>query len=210
MGLILLTSKEKFLIENDLSFLPKPIDEMKIALINTASKMSADTAYLDWLEWYKGIMTERNWDFEEIDIDGKTEAELRKILSNKDLIHIEGGNAFYLLKCVRESGFDKIIKDLLDRGVVYVGSSAGSYLMCPTVEVAAWKESRDKFGVTDFTALNMVPFLIKAHYKLGQDDILREKISTASCPVRILTDDQAFLVKDGKAELIGEGEEIKL
>lgn len=210
MGIILLTSKEKFLIENDLSFLPKPIGEMKIAWIKTAAKVSGDQDFLTYLEEYKKEITTLGWDFQEVDIDGRGIEELREILADKDLIHVGGGNPFFLLKCVKESGFDKVIKELIDRGVVYVGSSAGSFLMCPTVEVGSWKEGRNHFGVTDFTALDMVPFLIKAHYKPGQDDFLREKIKTATHPVRILTDEQAILVMNGEIKLIGKGEEIKL
>jgi len=37
--------------------------------------------------------------------------ELEKALINADIIYIEGGNTFYLLKAIRETGFDKLIKE---------------------------------------------------------------------------------------------------
>ena len=35
---------------------------------------------------------------------------------NKNVIHVEGGNTFYLLKAIRESGFAEVLKELLNEG----------------------------------------------------------------------------------------------
>jgi dipeptidase E len=209
MSTIILTSSGNYKIEGDLSFLPKPIKEMKMAYITTASK---GENYASYVELYKQKMKELDYDFEEVDLDDKNEQELKKILADKELIYIEGGNTFYLLKAVRKSGSDKIIKDLVASGVIYMGSSAGAYIACPTIEVSTWvrPDRFDRHGITNFTALNLVPFLVVAHYDQKNDGLLKEKIKTTKYPVKILTDDQALLVKDGKVKLIGYGEEIKL
>lgn len=209
MQTLVLTSSGKFVTEGDLSFLPKPISRMKIAYTITASKGVEGISYM---EIRRQRMVELGYDFEEIDIDGKNEQELRNMLQGKELIYVEGGNTFYLLKVVRQSGFGRIIKDLLAQGVVYIGSSAGTYIACPTVEVAAWKHLHDydHCGITDFTALNLVPFLVVAHYKIEHKELLKEKIKSVNYHVKILTDDQAILVQDGKTKLLGKGEEMSL
>jgi dipeptidase E len=148
-----------------------------------------------------------------VQIEGKNENELRELLKDKDAIHVEGGNTFYLLKAVRESGFDKVIKELIEKGMAYIGSSAGSYITCPTIEVSTWKkpgEEKDRFGVTDLTGMNLVPFLIKAHYDPEQNELLKEKISQSKYETKILRDGQAILVEGDSYKLVGEGEEIKL
>jgi len=140
------------------------------------------------------------------------EKELRDILKDKDAVYVEGGNTFYLLKAVRESSFDKVIKDLIEEGLIYLGASAGAYMACPTIETSLWKVSekdiKDNYGVTDLTALNLVPFLLKVHYKPEQKEFLQEKIKQTKYPVRILKDGQALLVKNSEVKLIGEGNEI--
>lgn len=209
MTTILLASSGKFITEGDLSFLLRPINQMKMAYIITASKGVEDISYL---EIHKQRMTELGYNFEEMDIDGKSEKELRKMLTDKEVVYVEGGNTFFLLKKVRESDFDKVIKDLIARGVAYIGSSAGSYILCPTIEMATWKhqDRYNHYGVTDLAALNIVPFLVTAHYTPEYRELLKGKIQTSKYPVKILTDDQAILIQNGEARLIGKGEEILL
>jgi peptidase E len=117
-----------------------------------------------------------------------------------------------LLKSIKESGFDKVIKKLLPQGLIYMGASAGSYVACPTIEMATWKhqDKYDHYGLTDLTAMNLVPFLLMAHYKPENQELLKEEISQANLPVKILTDEQAIMAQDGSFKLIGKGGEIKL
>lgn len=51
---------------------------------------------------------------EELDIRGKTYEDLQKV--DTDIIFVNGGNTFYLLHWVRESGFDRIIKKFVENG----------------------------------------------------------------------------------------------
>jgi dipeptidase E len=207
---ILLASKEKFLIKKGYGLLGIPKDKLRIGYITTALKVVEDLEYLAYMKEYEKEMIEKDIYFEKFDIKDKTEKEIREFFADKNVIEIPGGNLFYLLKTIRESGFDKILKNLLDNGLCYVGCSAGSYIMCPTVEVGAWKTSRNKYGVTDFTALGYVPFLIKCHYTDEQKEKITEKISTLQYPIKILRDNQAVLVEDGKYTFVGDGEEVKL
>lgn len=210
MKKLLLSSDGKFAIEKGIKLFFEDVSKVKLAYITTATKGSHNLAYF---ETDKGLLREMKYDFEELDIEGKNEAELRGLLVNKNVVFVEGGNTFYLLKAVRESGFDIVIKELIEKGMVYTGTSAGSYIACPTIEVSTWKkpgEEKENFGVTDFSAMNLVPFLVKAHYKPEHDEILKEKISQAKYPIRILRDGQAILVEDDKYTLVGGGEEIKL
>lgn len=209
MSTIVLASSGKYLTEGDWSFLPKPVMQMKIGYITTASKGVKDLSYL---KRHKQRMGELSYDFEEMDIDGKNEKELKDMLKRTELIYVEGGNTFYLLKSVRESGFEKIAKELVEQGVVYVGSSAGAYIACPTIEMATWKhqDKYDHYGVTDFTAMNLVPFLVSAHYVPEYAELLREKVKQSRYPVKVLTDDQAVLIQNGHTRLIGKSDEIKL
>lgn len=205
---LLLSSNGSFVIEKGLKLLFEDVSKIKLAYITTAGKGSNDKTYL---ENHREMMKKEGIAFEELDIEGKTENELRELLKDKNAVYVEGGNTFYLLKAARESGFDKVIKELIEKGVPYIGSSAGSYIACPTIEMATWKpKQKDRFGVTDFTAMNLVPFLVVAHYESEFAEVLKEKISQTKYETKLLKDGQAILVEDNNYKLVGEGEEINL
>ncbi len=137
-------------------------------------------------------------------MNGKTQNELNEELANKDIILVEGGNTFYLLHHVRKSGFDKILPGLLNDGKLYVGISAGSYIACPTIEAATWKHAgRNKVGLKDLTALNLVPFLISAHFEEKYRTIIEQASMKTIYPIVALRDSQAILVENGNYELVG-------
>src|SRR3989338_2634333 len=205
---LLLLSSLRLLINGLPPVLGKPWKEFNMAHVITASK---GVTGLEYLERNRAFIKKEGYRSEELDLDGKSENELRDILSKKELVYVEGGNSYYLLKSIRESGFDKVVKELLPKGLIYMGGSAGSYVCCPTIEMAAWKhQDRNRFGVSDFTAMNLVPFLLSVHYKPEYNEILKEKISQVKYPVKILTDEQVLMVTDGEVELIGDQNEVVL
>ena len=206
---LLLTSAGMRMQDEILKLLPKSPAQTKLAHIITASN---EVSPHPWRDNDKKAMLKLGIQVEDIDIKGKTESELRLILKGKDVIYVQGGSPYYLLKHVKESRFDKVVKDLVNKGILYIGASAGSYIACPTIEQALWKKpKRNRHGLTDKEpAMGLAPFLIVAHYgpKIKQD--IKIGISKTEYPVRVLTDNQAILVKDGKTKLIGKGKEIKL
>ena len=121
--------------------LGKPWNEFEMVHITTASK---GTTSLDYLERNRAFIKKEGYKCEELDLDGKNEDELRKILSKKELVYMEGGNTYYLMKAIRESGFEKVLKELLPKGLIYMGGSAGAYVACPTIEMAGFRH-QDKY-----------------------------------------------------------------
>jgi len=205
----------KIILASDISFLLKygydltgiPKNQMKIGYVITASKGARTNVN----QKYRTALKNEGYPIEEIDIEGKSQEELKKFFEDKNIIQVEGGNSFYLLRAIRATGFDKIIKELIDAGKIYIGMSAGSYVMCPSIEVSDWnKDGRDRFGVTDFTALNYVPFILKVHYTDEMKSLVKEKMATLKCPLRILRDGQGILVEDDKYTFFGDEEETKL
>ncbi|MSU44850.1 hypothetical protein EXS45_01570 [Candidatus Nomurabacteria bacterium] len=205
---ILLASNGGFLIKDGYKALDIPREKVRIGWVITASKA---VEKLDYLERHKKAMTEEGYYFEEFDIEGKSENEILNFFADKNVVHIEGGNTFYLLKVIKEIGFDKTLKKLFEKGLAYVGSSAGAYIMCPTIEVSKLGRNADRhFGLTDLTALNYVPFSLKVHYTDDMEMSVREIIKTLKYPLRILRDGQGILAEDNNYIFMGNGEEVKL
>jgi dipeptidase E len=208
MKKLFLTSSFWNVVNEFIEFLGTDPKSLTVGFVPTAADPYNDKWFV---EADKKALVDIGLKVKEIDIKNKTENELREEFKGADIIFVAGGNTFYLLRETKKSGFDKIVKECVDKGVVYVGSSAGAYLACPTIEASTWKHhDSDHFSITDFTALNLVPFLITAHFKPEYAEVLKDAISKSKYETKILTDKQTLIVKDENVNLVGTGEEIKL
>lgn len=203
---LILSSDYTFLLKYGYNLTGIPKDQMKIGHIITATKGTGKP----FNPKYKMIIEENGYSLDSYDIEGKSMEEIKNFLSDKNIIQMEGGSTFYLLKVVRETGFDKILKEELKKGKVYIGTSAGAYLVCPSIEVSTWDKEQEMFGVTDLSALNYVPFVLKVHYQDEQRELVKEKIKTLKYPIHILRDGQGMFCENGECKFIGDKEETVL
>lgn len=214
--MLILTANGKFLYNYSIdAYLPKPLAECKIAYIITAANKMDETGEVekarlrDHIRRYKEKMDELKYDYTELDIADLSPEELKATLSKYDIVLVEWGNPFYLLKIVRETGFQKTMEELMAQWVVYIGKSAGSYIACPSLQVSTWsKLTFNNFDLTDSTAMHRVPFFIKAHYTPEMYDSLQLHAQELSAPLYALDNDQALVVDWEKVELIGGGDEV--
>lgn len=205
MRTLFLTSAGMQVREELFKVLSKSPKETRVAHVITAVRKARDTAYY---EREKRLLHEARFLVTEIDLEGKTVTQLRRQLADIDVIYVQGGNVFWLLQQVKASGFQNVANELIDRGVIYVGASAGTYLCCPTIAMGLWKGKRETFGLTNYTGLSFVPFCVFVHYQPEWSAVVKEKAPSLGYPLRILTDDQALLVRDGAVQLVGKGSEI--
>ncbi len=204
MSTIILASSGQFITGKNLNkYLPKKLKDCKIAFIITASKKAR---HLEYMARHRERMNKLKLNYTEMDIAKKTKTQLKKMLAGYDIILMGGGNTCYLLKCVRESEFAEVAKKLITKGVVYIGTSAGSYITCPSI-VMATSVAKDgkRYRITDLTGMNFVPFLVKAHYTPDQLTRLKKQAADWPRPIYLLTDEQALVVKNGTVKFIGKG-----
>lgn len=195
--------------EEILSVLPKPADKVRVAHIITASKNEKDVSYVDK---DRELMKEAGFNVEDVDIEGKDKKQLMKILGVVDIVYVQGGNTFYLLHQMRKSGFDKVIKKLLRKGIVYIGVSAGSVVVGQTIETAGWGNNPDEkiVNLINMKGLKLIKSNIFVHYNSEDLEMLKQKSKRIRKKLRILTDEQALFVFGRKTTLVGEGEAIKI
>ena len=192
---LFLTSQASRVLDKIVPLLPKPAQELKLAFIPTAGDPYGDNK--PWMDADRAQLVALGFKVEDFDLKNKTENETRKTLAKFDVIFAAGGNTYYLLNEVRKSGFDKVIKELVAQGVIYIGSSAGSYITSPTIEAAGWKHAdRNTVGLKDLTALGLVNFIVTCHYTDAVKEAIEVGKKTAKYPVAVLTDEQ-FIVSNG-------------
>ncbi len=188
-----------------LQLLRKKPEEATVCYIATAADPEEDKWFV---EKDKERLTELGFKIIEIDLKLENERSLSGSLANVDVVFVEGGNTFYLMKYIRESGFDKAIKRFLDNGGIYLGVSAGSYVVCPDISPAQWKHAEDenKVGLKELLGLGLVDFYVSPHYLPEHETIINENKDKVSYPIYALTDLQAISVEDGDVKFIGPGE----
>ena len=205
---LLLTSAGMAMKEEIANLLQKPAYDITVAFISTAAKAKEEPAFLkqDWTI----MRDEMGFNVEEVDIEGKTENQVMNLLKLKDIIFVEGGNTFYLLRAMKKCNFEKIVRKLLKLGKVYIGVSAGSIVAGKTIKSAEWGGDENIVKLKNLKGLNLVPFDIFVHYQPENAELIRKKLpwKWQRKKLRILTDEQAILVQGKEIDLIGKGEKI--
>jgi len=185
----------------------KPAD-IKVFLVITPTKYLTRNKYIvRQLRQFKGIrIPERNITFFQLDRK-VTSADLKDI----DVIFVFGGNTFEYLNGLRKTGLGAAIKKFVRERGVYLGLSAGSYVVCPTIVAASWKHpDRNTPGLKNLTGLNLVPFLVTAHYEEKYRSIVTEEAEGVKYEVIVLTDKQAVVINGKKRKIVGPGRRLVL
>ena len=190
-----------------LELVGKKSEDILVGFIPTASDVEERK---DYVEYDLNYLKQNKISSKIIDLKNENEQSLYEKFSDVDVIMVEGGNTFYLLDWMRKSGFDKIINKLLDEGKIYFGISASSYVACPTIEAATWKRAdRNVINLKDLAGLNLVPFIISAHYnKEKYKQAVEDGAKTTKLPLVVLNDKQAIVVQDDKYKLVGDDSKI--
>lgn len=143
----------------------------------------------------------------DLDLKNKSECEVRQLIMGADIVLVAGGDTFYLMEKLRESGADKVIKDFINDGGIYVGSSAGSIVCCPTIEGA---EEFDNPGLApnlkNFNGMNIfnevvIPHTHKEKY-FERVKRASDKLESQGHKVNKLTDDDVLFYDGDHGELL--------
>jgi Peptidase E len=183
MRKILLTSagfETKHIIEVFHGLFDKKPAEIKALFIPTAANSQSGIEFLpkcmnDLIK--AGILSEYICVFDlhrNMDVD-----ELLKY----DVVYFTGGSSEYLLERINDTGFNKSLKQYIDKGGVYVGVSAGS--------IVAVNNLSD--------GLNLVNCTLDVHTSSGTEVGL---INTDENPHIDLTDENVILILGDKCEVM--------
>ncbi|MBS3174520.1 Type 1 glutamine amidotransferase-like domain-containing protein [Candidatus Woesearchaeota archaeon] len=179
-----------------LDIIGKPPSKIKILFVPTASRTKEELKYAKkskkelekiGIKLIKTINLDCKLNYDEI--------------KSYDVIYVCGGNTFYLLYKIKESGFDKIIKNFVSAGKLYFGVSAGTIICCPNIKIAAPFDNND-VGLKNFRGLNLINVILSPHYCEADKKFIKNYSRKSKIEVIPLRDNQAFVVSGKSGEII--------
>jgi peptidase E len=167
---------------------------------------------IEWLNAYRAEWEKRGCSVIIADLK-EDPVTVEEKLENVDVIDVLGGDVNWLLDWSKKSKLDIYLKDMLNKGVVYVGTSAGSMLVNPDIGFTWWAPV-EKWEDTDHVGLGIIDFMFQPLH--GETDestyeklIERKKYLQTLIPypwnIYLVKDGQAIKVVDKKVEHIGLG-----
>jgi len=201
---LFLTSEAHNILDRFVEIFEINPSELTVAFIPTAADFDENKSYVD-LDRNK--LLELGFKVSDINIAEMTENYLQKRLEKADIIFVSGGNTFYLLEKSISSGFDKIVKRLVERGVYYIGSSAGSVLAGRKIEHVKLLDNAElASNLKIYDGLKLIDAMILPHYGNKKYEARMNQIvknyAAQKNKIITLTDNQAVIVKDGKFRII--------
>lgn len=203
MKRLFLSSYFAFVADLLLPLLPKPPREMKLAFIPTAAD---PYAVKPWFYGDKMKLKLMGFQMKDVDLKNKTQEQLESELSGMDAIFVSGGNTYYLLDKVMKSGFDRVVKGLVEKGTVYIGSSAGSALACPTIEHIDDFDDKSIVTLDTYEGLHLTDTLLLPHYGEAKYEqkfaTIVKKWSGKGHELLLLRNSEVLVVTDDKEEVL--------
>jgi len=155
-----------------------------------------------------------------IDLPFTNEEKLRALES--DAIYLSGGNTFYFLKHLRNTGLLGDLQEYVKSGGTLVGESAGSIILTPEIRTASFpKFDRDENEVNlkNWKGADLVNFEFFPHYKNSKRydrELIAQSKKISGRPIYACPDGSGIIMKDGKVHFEGRvfsfynGEKIRL
>ncbi|MFA6520454.1 MAG: Type 1 glutamine amidotransferase-like domain-containing protein [Candidatus Paceibacterota bacterium] len=195
-----------------LELVGKPAGEINLAYVPTAANANRDNkTYL-----IKNLIRLNEQGFKMIDIVDISALPKWNWLPRfeaADILFFEGGDSSHLMRWIEESGLKEALPELL-KTRVWVGSSAGSIVLSPTLALSNKERAlsyKERFGYEAKNALGLVDFYFRPHLNSpsqahSNEKVLAEIAKTLPGVLYALDDQMAIKVVNGKVEIIGEGE----
>lgn len=191
-------------------------ENRSVAYISNAKDDWSDKDRAAKVAEHKGEFEDHGFMFQEIDLRNyfNNQGKLLDLLSNFGLLWVSGGNTFILRRAMAASGFDKIIRKLLDNDkIVYAGNSAGPCVAAPSLK-GLETDGADFPDIVPpgydekiiWEGLNLINFYIVPHYKsdwYGKEaNTLEKYYKKHKLPYKTLRDGQSIVINGDREEFL--------
>ncbi len=174
---------------------------------------------MDWATDLERRKASENKDFEDLKQLGFTiyrldlqeyfgkPKELKKELEKHEIIWVRGGNTFVLRQAMKLSGFDKVLKELIDSkfDMIYGGYSAGVCILGPSLKGLELDDdlTQKPYGEdkdTIWEGLSVLDYVIVPHYQSNHPESeMIEKVveyyKENNIPFKTLHDGEVIIIE---------------
>lgn len=177
-------------------------------IVNASDNLSADIRKEHYEEQAAAL---RALGFEAEELDLRNYFQKPKALEEQivrfGLIWVRGGNAFVLKRAMEQSGFDKLLPNLLKKDqLAYGGFSAGVVVLCPSLKGIELCDSANDVPpgyspVFRWEGLGLLPYAVVPHYRSNHPEspIMEEIVALLekdNLPYKTLRDDEVIIIDE--------------
>ncbi len=205
MKRLFLTSSVNLVAEDIIRHIPNA-KGMKLAFISTASE--GEKGDKIWLNEDRQALVNARFDVFDYTVTGKKRDRIKQDLYSADVIFFSGGNTFYLLEKIQQSDCMEVIRTFINKGKIYIGSSAGSVIAGPDIYPAKRLDNASKApNIKGYEGFGFVNFVVFPHWgsREFKNLYLKQRFShayTENHAIILLTNYQYVLAEDDMYKII--------
>lgn len=178
--------------------------DISICFIPTCS-LHSDEDYEEVILHYGRFGIDRILKF---NIDQPFSETFKEAVFQCDIIHLGGGNTFYFLKHLRQTGMLKELKNWVLNGGILSGLSAGAIMMTENVMTASFPSfdcDENEENMKNLKAMKLVDFEFFPHYKNSKryDSELSEYSKIIGSPLYACPDGSGIVINNNQMTIIG-------
>lgn len=200
-------------IENELKKLVgKELAGLKVLFCTTASNYDGG-GMNDWLINDLEKLKSLGFQIDVCDINGISIDKFLPRFKWADILYFEGGNTQWLRKCIKDSRLEEHLLELLETRI-WIGVSAGSCVLCPTVCNSCQDLFDEKIANFPIDGLGLVDFQFIPHLnneyfpKINSENLQnasKNLLKIDGKKLYVVDDDGAVLVNDEDIKILSEG-----
>ena len=155
-----------------------------------------------WQKDDRNALVKAGFEVGDYTITGKTVETIKKDFKKVDIIYFSGGNTFYLLEKIQQTKCANVIRDFVNSGKIYIGTSAGSVVAGPDIyPVYSLDKISEAPKLKGYKGLGLVDFVIFPHWgsEHFKERYLNQRLAHSynlKNKLIILNDNQYIEVKD--------------
>lgn len=142
---------------------------IKTAFITTPVEVE-DMTDDSWYQDDRKALTQNGFEIFDYTITAKSEINIHSDLEDIEALYISGGNEFYLKQQSNKNNFGQFVKEFVESGKPYIGTSCGSIIMAkdmsPALNITDIKNCPEP--ITDLSGFGIVDFILMPHW--GSED----------------------------------------